>query len=116
MSDQTTGRNWWVEDDARIGGVVIRLSGHVDTQTIREAVSELARLLREYGAPTKVVADLFEVTSFEPKAPVVAVQVAFPVARLIDEVEIIAHQIPVRIAAVSAAHLLGLKCRVRRHR
>jgi len=116
VSDLDADPSWSVTEDSTTGALEIHLFGHVDVDTIHEAVSELVTRLRERAVPTLVVADLLDVTGFDVDVPVAAVRLAAPVSALIDAVEIIVQRRMVRIAAVSAAHLLGLRCTVRAFR
>jgi hypothetical protein len=116
VSDPVPDRSCYVTEDAATGVLTIRLAGHVDKDTAVEAVGELADRLLDCGIPTVIVADVYDVESFDVDAPVAAVKVAAPAARLISHVEIIVKRQIVRLAAISAARLLGLSCTVRTQR
>jgi hypothetical protein len=105
-----------VTKDAHTGTVTLWILGHADTPTVTESIVELVHLLQERGRPTRIVADLLDVVSFDVDAPVAAARLAAPVVPLIEHVEIIARRRLIRIAALSAAHLIGLSCSVRSER
>jgi hypothetical protein len=109
-------RSWAVWPDAETGAFVIWLSGHVTTATAIDAVRRLIDLLVEREVPAFVVADLLDVVSFDADAPVASARIAMPVAHLVNHLEIICTRQTVRIAAVSAARLLGLHVSVRTER
>jgi hypothetical protein len=113
VSARSLDRAWTVEEDAAKGVIRIYFSGHVHVGTTVAAIGALADRLRERASPSRLVIDLFDVSSFDVNAPLAAVKLAAPVRELIQEVEIIAQNRLVVVASISAAHLLGLKCTVR---
>lgn len=116
VSARLSDSPWSVEEDTATGVLTIYLSGHLYTETVVEAVGVLVERLRQRNLPTRVVADLFDVTSFDVHAPLAAVRIAAPMKASITEIEIIAHRPLVLVAAISAANLLDLRCTVRRVR
>ena len=112
--DGVAGGGTWslVEDPAR-ARVLVRFPAFVTAGIAAEATAAIARILCERGAAMVVVVDLAEVEAFEVHAPVAAVRAALKAVGLISRVELIVRRRIVRIAAVSAARILGLPCTVR---
>ena len=114
LVDEATDPRWSVWDDG--GAVTIRLSGHVDDAMAADAVARLTERVLARGRSLLIVADLLDVEGFDVHAPVAAARAARPIAHLIEHVDLIVVNRIVRIAAVSAAALLGLRCVVRTQR
>jgi hypothetical protein len=90
--------------------LLLRFCSHVTAEIAAATTAEVARRLRRRDRPTVIIADLTAVQSFDLKAPIAAVREAVAVTPMIERVEIIAERRIVRVASVSAARILGLRC------
>jgi hypothetical protein len=112
-TDEARSASSTVEDVGH--ALLMRFPSHLTADIAAAMTAEVARLIRRRDAPTRIVADLSWVETFDMTAPIAAVRKAVPVSPMIECVEIIAKRRVVRVAAVSAARLLGLRC-ITRHR
>lgn len=104
---------WGVSEDPETRVVVMRLPKHVTANTVKAAISAVADRLVAGRQRVRVVADLRDVRSFDLAAPLVAVMTAAPITALVSELEIVASNKLVRVAATSAAAVLGVRYIVR---
>jgi hypothetical protein len=93
--------------------ILLRFPRHVSTEIAAAAVAQAACVIRRRDMSMVIIADLSLVQSFDLAAPIAAVREAIAVTPMIERVEIIARRRVVRVAAVSAARILGLRCVVR---
>jgi hypothetical protein len=105
--------SWSVCEDPSSGHVRMKFPRYVSTEIAVAATNEIARVLLERRMPAIIVADLAEVESFDVGAPIASVRAALPARVLIERVDIIARRRIVRLAAVSAAKVLGLPITLR---
>jgi hypothetical protein len=95
--------------------LTLRFTGHISTDTAREAATWVATRLKVRGARL-IVVDLLDVNGFDPIAPVTTVEVLAGLAGYIGRVDVIVRSAFVRAAAISALHLLGVSHSVRSSR
>jgi len=113
MDERRLHPSWSVLDDPVTGEVIARLPPHISSEIAAATCVEIAQRLVERAQPTVVVIDLYEVDSIYAGAPLAGVRVLLPVASLIDRFDFIVRRRFVRIAAISAAHVLGVRYTVR---
>ncbi len=94
----------------------LRFPRHVSSANAAAASEEVARVLLSGGRPRVIVADLLEVESFDPTAPIAALTGARRATHLIARVDLIVRHRVVRLAALAAVRVLGLPCTIRAER
>jgi hypothetical protein len=88
--------------------VTLRFYGHVTAGAASAAVKAVAACLQKRARPTVIVADLGGVVGFDAIAPLAAVHAALGTISFIERVDILVRHRVARVAAVSAACVLGL--------
>jgi hypothetical protein len=116
MSEESSAPACAVFDDPETGGLVARMPGYITGVMAAVTSAEIAKRLAERGTPRVVVVDLYDVEDQDVIAPLVAIKGVMAVVGLIERIEIIVRRQTIRIAATTAAHILGLNFTVRSHR
>jgi hypothetical protein len=109
-------QTWDLFEDADSGRLTVRLPPHLSRVIADEASAALAARLQTRSEPTRAVIDLFDVEWFDVTAPLVGIRNLTPVVDRIDALDFIVRNRALRTAAISAAHVLGLRFRIRDHR
>jgi len=107
---------WSVRDDPDSGRLIAQLPRYISGEIAAMTSAEVARRLTERGQPTVVVVDLYDVEDQDMIAPLVAMKGIMGVAGLIHRVDLIVRRQAIRVAATTAAHILGLNFTVRSER
>jgi len=113
MSEVRSDLSWSVLDDHLTGQVIARLPPRISSEVAAATCVEIAQKLVERTQPTVVVIDLYDVDYLYAAAPLAGVKVLLPVASLLDRFDFIVRRRFVRIAAISAARVLGVRYTVR---
>lgn len=91
--------------------ITVTIDGHISSTLAIEATSAIARLLLAEG-PAVVTLDLLEVDGFDIDAPVAAIQGLAPAVSAVARIDVLVRRWSVRLAAISALHILGVDFRI----
>lgn len=113
MSNEAPRQAWSVVGDSSTGEITLRFGSYISSGVAIVATWELVNQLALRRSPTVVVFDFSEVTAFDAEAPPMIVQLLAPRVMQVERIDIIVERPIVRIAAVSALHLLGVPHTIR---
>jgi hypothetical protein len=104
---------WKIFEHPACAMLTVRLPAHLTADVSRDVTTEMVVRLRAFSEPIPVVVDLYDVERFDVAAPMIAVRIVAPVVRLIDALDIIVRNRALRVAAITAAHVLGVPYQLR---
>lgn len=103
-------RSTWTVHSPRAGQVVIRYVGHLSARDSEAAIEALVRHLER--GDVEVVADLRDLTGFEPAATLRGQRAAWRLRKRITALTIVGGSALARAVTMAAARLMGIPCRV----
>jgi hypothetical protein len=107
---------WFMTEDHANRRVVLRFSGFITAKMAAGAIAAVVAAARHAGEPIFLVADLLDVKGSSHEATIAAIGQLPAGSRLVEGVELIVASRIVRVAAITAAHILGVPYLVRQER